>query len=87
MFKIVCNGEKLYFWMHMHPYTYLCPPARLSACPFAHLPACPSQLASIKDDIHAHPLRPMSYWFSPTLEIHGCVCNIVTVHVMKFECV
>jgi hypothetical protein len=21
-----------HFWMRMHPYTYLCPPARLSAC-------------------------------------------------------
>ena len=44
------------FLMRMHPYTYLCPPARLSACP--------SQLALGKDDINAHPLRPMSYWLS-----------------------
>ena len=42
------------FWMHMHPYTYLCPPARLAVCL--------SQLALSKDDINAHPLRPMSYW-------------------------
>jgi hypothetical protein len=43
-----------YFWMHMHPYTYLC----LPIC----LPVCLSQLALCKDDINAHPLRPMSYW-------------------------
>ena len=32
------------------------------------VPSCPpvrlSQLASSKDNIHAHPLRPMSYWFA-----------------------
>ena len=44
-----------YFWMRMHPYTYLC----LPVCP----PVCLSQLALSKDDINAHPLRPMSYWF------------------------
>jgi hypothetical protein len=49
-----------YFWMHMHPYTNLCPPGRLPAWPSAHL----SQFAFSKDDINAHPLRPMSYWFS-----------------------
>ena len=40
--------------MRMHPYTYLCLAARLS------------QLALSKDDIYAHPLRPMSYWFLKT---------------------
>ena len=44
--------------MRMHPYTYLCPPV----CLPARLPVCPFQLALGKDDINAHPLRPMSYW-------------------------
>ena len=46
------------FWLRMHPYTYLC----LSI----HLPACPSELALSKDNINAHPLRPLSYWFIQT---------------------
>ena len=40
-----------YYWMRMHPYTYL---------GFARLSVCP-QLASSKYDIHTHPLRPMLY--------------------------
>jgi hypothetical protein len=42
-----------------HASLYLLVPARLPVCPF--------QLALGKDDIKAHPLRPMSYWFNISL--------------------
>jgi hypothetical protein len=42
-----------------HASLYLLVPARLSAW----LPGCLFQLALGNDDINAHPLRPMSYWF------------------------
>jgi hypothetical protein len=48
-----------------HASLYLLVPGRLSV----RLPACLSQLALSKDDINAHPLQPMSYWFYQTKDI------------------
>ena len=42
-------------FLDAHASLYLLVPV----CPLARL----SQLAFSKDDINAHPLRPMSYWF------------------------
>jgi hypothetical protein len=47
-------------FLDAHASLYLLVPVCLPGC----LAACLSQLALGKDDINAHPLRPMSYWFS-----------------------
>ena len=45
------NDENKLIFLDAHASPYLLVPARLS------------QLAFSKDNINAHPLRPMSYWF------------------------
>jgi hypothetical protein len=65
-----------------------CIPILTCARPSACLPACPSQLALGKDNITAHPLRPMSYWFllyKSQFIRHSSVIQILCLIVFIFN--
>ena len=70
LFYSTLLSENYFIANCMHPYTYLCLPARPPVCP----PVCPhAQLASSKDDFHVHPLWSISYWFKHC-NIHKDYC-------------